>query len=277
MQGLTTTDEGGVGHHGEVVQSTKGLIVPPGPLSVEAAEDEALARLLEEGSRDEGVPTQHYGPVADAVFERYGPDDAPAVVLVHGGYFRPGVDRTHARPQARALAAAGWQVVLPEYRRVPGAAGTATEDLAALDTHLRGQHVDVWLWVGHSAGGALVLWRVLAPDLPPVRVVALAPVADFDAAVAQRLGGDAVRDWIGAGPREAPMTYARLDPTRLVARAPDVVERIHLVHGTRDATVPVGQTEDFPAARTLVPDAHHFDLVDPSSLHWPTVLGVIRG
>lgn len=244
---------------------------------MEAAEDEALARLLEEGTREDTDPTQHYGPMADAVFERYGPPDAPAVVLVHGGYFRPGVDRTHARPQARALAEAGWQVVLPEYRRVPGAAGTATEDLAALDTHLRRQGVDVDAWVGHSAGGALVLWRALARDLPPVRAVALAPVADFDAAVEQRLGGDAVRDWIGAGPQEAPMTYARLDPTRLAACTPAALERIHLVHGTRDATVPVAQSETFPAERTLVPGAHHFDLVDPASEHWAAVVKIIRG
>ncbi|WEV78714.1 alpha/beta hydrolase [Janibacter cremeus] len=249
----------------------------PGPLSAEVAEDEALARLLEEGQRGDTGTVEHYGAATDAVVERYGPVDAPAIVLVHGGYFRPGVDRTHSRPQARALAAQGWQVLLPEYRRVPGAACTTTEDLAALDAHLRDQHVDVRAWVGHSAGGALVLWRALAPELPPVRVVALAPVADLDAAVAQRLGGDAVRDWVGAGPRDAPMTYARLDPIRLAARAPEALERVHLVHGTSDATVPVGQTEDFPAARTLVRDAHHFDLIDPASRHWPAVLGAIRG
>ncbi|NYF96987.1 prolyl oligopeptidase family serine peptidase [Janibacter cremeus] len=251
--------------------------MPLQPTPIEAVEDEALARLLEEGQRDDAGTVERYRTSKDAVFERYGPVEAPAAVLVHGGYFRPGVDRTHLRPQARALVAAGWQVVLPEYRRVPGAACTATEDLAALDAHLRAEHVDVRVWVGHSAGGALALWRALAGDLPPVRVVALAPVADFDAAVAQRLGGDAVRDWIGAGPQESPMTYARLDPTRLAARTTEALADIHLVHGTLDASVPVAQSEDFPAARTLVPDAHHFDLVDPASPHWPTVLGIIRG
>lgn len=244
------------------------------PTAIETAEDESLAQLLDDGMHE--TPSSHrYGPAADAVLERYGADDAPAVVLVHGGYFRPGVDRAHARPTARALAAAGWQVVLPEYRRIPGAPCTATEDLAALDAYLAGEGFDVHAWVGHSAGGALVLWRGLVPELPPVHVVALAPVADFAAAVADRLGDDAVRDWIGHDPQEAPMTYRRLDPTALAARAPDALQRIHLVHGRDDATVPVSQTERFPAASTLLAGAHHFDVIDPRSPHWPAVLAAI--
>ncbi len=250
--------------------------MPRRPTPVEAAEDEVLARLLDEGARG-AVPTTTYGCGRDTVLERYGPEDAPAIVLVHGGYFRPGVDRTHTRPQARALAEAGWQVVLPEYRRVPGAPCSAIEDLTALDEHLRSEGLDVRAWVGHSAGGAMALWRALAPDLPPVRAVGLAAVSDFDAAVSERLGDDAVRDWIGRGPEAAPRLYARLDPRRLVAAAPDAAARIHLVHGADDATVPVGQSEGFPAVSTLVPGAHHFDLIDPVSPHWPTVLEVIRG
>ena len=246
------------------------MLVPPTP--AEVAEDEALARLLEQGQAGEIGTVESYGPGVDAILERYGQVDAPTLVLVHGGYFRPGVDRTHARPQARALAAEGWQVVLPEYRRIPGAPCAATEDLAALNTHLREQGDDVRVWLGHSAGGALVLWRALAPELPPTRAVALAPVADFDAAVAQRLGGDAVRDWIGAVPEVAPMTYARLDPVRLADRTPGALERIHLLHGTDDATVPPSQTQGFPAASRLLPGVHHFDLVDPDSEHFASVL-----
>lgn len=243
---------------------------------IEVAEDKSLVRLLEEGARDE-PPVHHYGPAEDAVFELYGPAAAATIVLVHGGYFRPGVDRTHARPLARALAADGWQVILPEYRRVPGAPCTATEDLAALDGHLREQGIDVHSWVGHSAGGTLVLWRGLVQELPPTRVVALAPVADFVAAVSDRLGDDAIRDWIGHCPDEAPMTYLRLDPARLMERSPEALLRLHLVHGTDDATVPVSQTEGFPAPSTVLEGAHHFDLIDPTSPHWPAVLEVIRG
>ena len=246
------------------------------PTPTEASEDEALARLLAEGGRSP-VDAERYGSAEDMVLERYGSAGAPALVLVHGGYFRPGVDRTHSRPQARALADEGWQVILPEYRRVPGAPCAATEDLAALDGHLQASGVDVQAWVGHSAGGTLALWRALTPDLPPMRAVGLAAVSDFDDAVAQRLGDDAVLDWIGRGPRDAPRLYSRLDPTRLLEGNPDAVGRIRLVHGRDDETVPVGQSETFPAETTLVTGAHHFDLIDPASRHWPAVVAVIRG
>lgn len=71
---------------------------------------------------------------------------------MHGGYFRPAIDRTHTRPMARALAQEGWLVVLAEYRRVPGDPNASTDDLTALDTHLRETGHDVAARVGHSAG-----------------------------------------------------------------------------------------------------------------------------
>lgn len=233
-------------------------------------EDEALDRLLDEGSRL-AAPTTSYGPHPDQVLEIWGPETGRTLVVVHGGYFRPAVDRTHARPMARALIADGWQVVLAEYRRVPGAPFATTEDLAALDAHLAARGHDVAAWVGHSAGGALVLWRALTPELAPVRAVALAPVTDLDAAVAQHLGGGAVVDWLG----DTPGALDRLDPTRLLAAHPDRAAHVHLVHGDRDATVPVAQTEGFAAPRTVLHAADHFDLVDPSSPHWPAVTSTI--
>lgn len=235
-------------------------------------EDEALRRLQDEGGNPASVTPQTYGDGPDQVFETHGPTDARTLVVVHGGYFRPAIDRTHSRPMARALAAQGWRVVLAEYRRVPGTPFATTEDLTALDAHLREHGHDVAAWVGHSAGGALVLWRALTTQLPPVKVVALAPVSDFDRAVAERLGGDAVSDWIGS----AHGAVDRLDPTRLLAANPVGAERIHLIHGDQDRTVPVSQGEALPVERTVVAGAHHFDLIDPTSPHWPTVLAALN-
>lgn len=248
-----------------------------------STEEETLCRLLDEGG---GVSRSvaAYGPHPDHLVEIYAPStDDPistgpttgTLVVVHGGYFRPGVDRTHARPMAAALAASGWRVALAEYRRVPGDPEASTADLAALEAHLRSAGHELATWVGHSAGGALVIWRALQPDLPPTRALALAPVADFDAAVAERLGGDAVTDWIGASPTQAPALYARLDPARLRAADPAAARRVHVLHGDADATVPLRQSEGW--SRTVLHGADHFDPVDPGSPHWSAVLEALSG
>lgn len=253
-------------------------------------EDAALHRLLDEGGTLT-FPVTAYGPHPDQVFESCAAqvDDlrahgaaaprARTLVVVHGGYFRPAIDRTHTRPMARALAQEGWLVVLAEYRRVPGDPNASTDDLTALDTHLRETGHDVAAWVGHSAGGALVMWRALHQHLPPTRALALAPVADFDAAVADRLGSGAVRDWIGGDPHQSPDLYARLDPTRLTAATgiaatnPTAAQRISILHGDDDATVPLRQTQGW--SRTVLHGAHHFDVIDPASPHWPSVLAAL--
>ena len=62
---------------------------------------------------------------------------APVVVLLHGGFWKPEFDRIHTGSMAVALAAAGYLVVTPEYRRVrqPGGGwpGTLDDVAAALD------------------------------------------------------------------------------------------------------------------------------------------------
>lgn len=237
-----------------------------------STEDDVLERLQDEGSRL-GLPTTAYGPEPDQVVEVHGPGSGRTLVLVHGGYFRPAVDRTHVRPMARALAALGWRVVLAEYRRVPGAPFATTEDLVALDAHLLDHGHDVAAWVGHSAGGALVLWRAAHPGLPPVDVVALAPVGDLDAAVAERLGGDAVHDWIG--PTRG--AIEGLDPRRLLETNPAAADRMRVLHGDRDESVPLRQSADLPVDRTVLEGAHHVDLVDPASPHWPAVVDAVSG
>ena len=104
-------------------------------------EDETLTLLQGEGGPPhpvEPVTLLAYGDLPDQVVEIHEPPTGAAsdgaasegaapdgavhtaartLVVVHGGYFRPGVDRTHARPMARALVAAGWRVALAEYRR----------------------------------------------------------------------------------------------------------------------------------------------------------------
>ena len=72
--------------------------------------------------------TLRYGPRPEHVVDlRLPPADpdraAPLIVLIHGGFWRPAYDRTHLGPMGHALAAAGYMVAVPEYRR----AGMAEE------------------------------------------------------------------------------------------------------------------------------------------------------
>lgn len=226
-------------------------------------EQTALARMLADGELMPAKPPEK--------LEWYG-DEGPLVVFVHGGYFRPSVDRTYVRPTAQALADLGYRVVLPEYRRVPGDPDVALTDLADLARKLGEPAV----WIGHSAGGFMALHRAF-DDVDFLGVIALAPVADLTTTAEEHLGEDAVRNWMGATPQEDPETYRRLDPKVLAERRAaaghplDADARIFLLHGDLDVSVPVRQTVDFPAAKKVVECAHHFDLIDPESRHWREV------
>ncbi|WP_405166374.1 alpha/beta hydrolase [Nocardia sp. NBC_01499] len=231
--------------------------------SFEHQELVAIDRLLRLGA-DPGVVTS-YGSHPDQVMEVFG-ESGPTVVNIHGGYFRPTIDRTHARPLARALAREGFRVVLPEYRRVPGEPQIAIEDLDLFETGL----TEPALWVGHSAGGMLALTRAYQRQ---AEVLALAPVADLARASRLHLADDAVTRWMGGTPEQHPRRYADLDPqVRLSPRQPGVL----LVHGTDDQSVPVALSQDSPAESVVLPHTHHFDLIDPESEKWPTILELVR-
>ncbi|WP_433657795.1 alpha/beta fold hydrolase [Nocardia sp. CA-128927] len=231
--------------------------------SFERQELAAIDRLLRQGA-DPGVVTS-YGPHPDQVLEVFG-ESGPTVVYIHGGYFRPTTDRTHARPFARALAREGFRVVVPEYRRVPGDPWATIEDLDLLETSLAAPV----LWVGHSAGGMLALTRAYHRQ---AAVLALAPVADLARASRLHLSDDAVTRWMGGTPEQQPRRYADLDPqVRLSPRPPGVL----LVHGTNDQSVPVALSQDSPAESLVLPDTHHFDLIDPESEKWPRIVELVR-
>src|SRR6185503_20717249 len=119
-----------------------------------------------------------------------------------------------------------------------------------------------------SAGGHLALWAAAAAPAPGlVGTVALAPVADLGAADRAALGDGAVRDFLGGSPDGRP----DLDPVRL--DTPDTP--VLIVHGERDAIVPVAQAHRYRQAhpRTeidVVPGAAHFSLIDPLGPAWKT-------
>lgn len=211
-----------------------------------------------------------YGDHADQVIDVWQAKSyRPVMVFIHGGFWRPEYDRTHARPLGEALADEGWPVASLEYRREPGQPDLTTDDVrTALDRlpELMDVHAGFVL-IGHSAGGHLALWA--ASTLNPVRLrgtVALAPVSDLLLADRLRLGDGAVQDFVGGGVRND------LDPVHL----PAPIMPVAIVHGTLDTVVPITVAESYLTAH---PTAHlvraegagHYELIDPLTEAWHLV------
>ena len=233
-------------------------------------------------AHDDGLVDVHLPwPGPDPAAER-----APLVVLLHGGFWKQAYDRRHTRPMAAALAAEGYVVAAPEYRRVGGTGGwpTTADDVdtavAALPELLDGLgvHTTGMTLLGHSAGGHLALWLATRPH-PVDRVVALAPVADLRCAARQGLGGRATQALLGGEPEEVPHLYDQADPvTRFTSRP---ACEVRVVHGEADDVVPPELSrrlvEAHPFVRLdVVRGADHFDVIDPTSPAWASVLEALR-
>lgn len=193
----------------------------------------------------------------------------PAIVFLHGGFWRPEYDRMHARPLGEGLAAEGWPVASIDYRRIAGEPDLTTEDVRnALDRLPDLMDLQAgFVLMGHSAGGQLALWS--AATINPVRlrgIVALAPVADLLLADRLGLGDGAVQAFIGQGVRND------LDPVHL----PAPIMPVAVVHGVADTVVPISISESYvaahPTARLVrVAGAGHYELIDPLSEGWHQV------
>lgn len=235
-----------------------------------------------------------YGDHADHLLDVHLPPAvatrAPVLFLVHGGFWRQEFDRSHVRPLAQALAADGWAVVSPEYRRSGGDGGwpatfddvaTAAESVPLLEEVVPGRlRTDDLTLLGHSAGGHLALWLALCSNRPAAprvrRVVALAPVADLRDAYARGLGDGAVAALMGGSPDDLPHQYAAADPTGALPGDTDV--DVVVVHGDRDEHVPVEMSRRLPGVGYVeLAGVEHFGLIDPLSAAWPHVRAAVAG
>jgi len=214
------------------------------------------------------VSVLSYGSHPDQVVDVYVGHRTPALVLVHGGYWRPEYDRMHLRPMASALADAGWTSYLIEYRREPGNPEAMLGDVRAAIAAAAADRGDGGvILVGHSAGGHLVL-RVVAEGPDGVHgVLALAPLADLAAAVELNLDDGAAAAFLGAYPADQYCPMAQPAP-----RVP-----VLLLHGDQDELVPIGPSRVYaqrkpPARLQVLPGVGHFALIDPLAPTWPRVL-----
>jgi dipeptidyl aminopeptidase/acylaminoacyl peptidase len=212
---------------------------------------------------------------------------APLVLAIHGGFWKARYDLTHLGHACHALAQAGFAVFSIEYRRVGNGGGVpqtledlllAAGSLARLAS-LQPIDPDRTLVVGHSAGGQLALW--IAKEHPFRGVVALAPVTDLARASELKLGGGAADAFVGGPALDRPGEVAEASP---IARLPIRARQV-LIHGDEDPDVPFAFSEQYVTrARELGDDAQlerlhgmgHFEVIDPKSAAWPSVVGALR-
>lgn len=197
-----------------------------------------------------------------------------AILFVHGGFWRPEHDRTHARTALDALGRAGVQCFSIDYRCIPGKPSVMFSDVSKGIDKVRplveGRPTTL---VGHSAGGLIALTLDMNENEPWwERIVCFAPVTDVARARELNLGEGAVHDMF-----PDPV----LDST-FALQAPRCA-RVNVLHGTRDTRVPLSMSREYAdrtrSQLTTFPDVGHFEFIDPQSRVWPevrTLLGPVK-
>jgi dipeptidyl aminopeptidase/acylaminoacyl peptidase len=205
---------------------------------------------------------------------------APLVIMIHGGFWRTRRTLTYAGHLCIALSQAGFATANIEYRRTGedggGWPGTYQDVKSAIDFSLA--HAPEFsadpgrtVLLGHSAGGHLAL--LASADYPGLRgAISLGGVANLRRACELHLGEDVVLEFMNGSPCDLPGAYFQADPVNRPAAIPRV-----LIHGTADDIVPCEISREFPEPRLYIdlPGCDHFELIDPSTAAWQTVLSEI--
>lgn len=224
----------------------------------------------------------------------------PCVIAIHGGFWRNTYSLNHLGHLCAALTEQGLATWNIEYRRVGDAGGGwpgTFQDVADASRHVFEHANQLGIdparisILGHSAGGQLASWLGSMGNIPatssvradPLHLrgfVSLAGVFDLREAWKQNLSNGAVEEFLEGTPDEVPDHYAAASPMALIpSRVPHL-----LIHGDEDAIVPVSMSEAYHAATlgaggrsTLLtlPDADHFDVIDPESHVWPEIASAI--
>lgn len=225
-------------------------------------------------------------------------DTFPLVIFIHGGCWLSDYNLDHVSTVCADLVKEGYAVWTPEYRRVGNEGGgypntfkdiQAGVDFARTLADIYPLDLEKVVIMGHSAGGHLALWLATqqnlaknsrlynANPLPIKGVISLAGITDLKAYDA--IGNDcstAVAKLMGGTAEKMDSRYYKGSPIHLLPA--DVPLR--LIHGAKDAIVPIGQSETFAkkaAAKGVdvkvltIEEGGHFDMVSPYSEAWSVI------
>ena len=209
----------------------------------------------------------------------------PVAIVIHGGFWRAKYELDYIRPVCEALANAGLATWNLEYRRIgnPGGGWRGTlDDVSAGADQLFSvtSQFDLdpkrVITIGHSAGGHLALW-LATRNKPLAAAIALAGVVDLRRAWELQLSNNVVADFLGGGPEEVPDRYRYASP---IEHLPLGI-RQKLFHGSADTAVPLEISERYVQAAQshgdhaeliVLPEASHFDVVDPRTQEFAQIL-----
>lgn len=213
--------------------------------------------------------TYQYGGEPEQFAEYWpGAEEAPLLLLIHGGCWLNQFDLTHIRPLASELASRGIAVLSIEYRRIGDSGGgypgtfDDIKSAAAFASNLNHQHLFV---AGHSAGGHLALWLAATSDLTTLKgAIGLAAITDIETYAQGQSGCQrATSQLMGGMPQDQPARYGQYSPIRLPAARPALI-----LHGEDDAIVDINQATSFCSEKdncqlSMLKGLGHFDAIDP--------------
>jgi acetyl esterase/lipase len=222
--------------------------------------------------------------------------------MIHGGFWQSAYDLKHTGQLCADLTARGIVTCNLEYRRIGDAGGgwPGTFQDISLASHQiprtlsLDRRVDLTRTavMGHSAGGHLALWLVSRHRVPKTSVlhdsaksvfenaISLAGVSDLRLGWRERLGHGIITRLIGGSPDQYPERYDAGSPIELL---PNGARQV-LIHGVADDVVPFSMSEQFVRKAEQLGEncrlsrlegVGHFELIDPDSSAWPTVVGTV--
>lgn len=156
---------------------------------------------------------------------------------------------------ARRFAEQGWRLEIPDLNGADFRHLTLTEQLSTVERCAAGEPVNL---IGSSLGGYLAALYA-ARHGEAQKLVLLAPAFGFSRLYEESLGAGAVKEWERKGSL-AVMHYALGAPAELgwqffedarrYEEEPAITQPCLIIHGTRDAVVPVQVSRKFARTRT---------------------------